>query len=76
MAKRVTYHVTGERGDWAVKREGSSKPVSTHRSKEAAVDSGRKHAKSEDLGQLKIHKEGGRIQTEHTYGNDPKRSKG
>lgn len=26
--------------------------------------------------QLVIHKKNGRIQTEHTYGNDPRRSKG
>jgi hypothetical protein len=32
-------------------------------------------AKADD-GQLVIHKQNGRIQTEHTYGNDPRRRKG
>ncbi len=45
--------------------------------KQPAVDAGRQTAKgSADPSQLVIKKADGRIQTEHTYQNDPRRHKG
>lgn len=51
-----------------VVRVGPVKP----RKDRPCLDSGRRIAPS----QLVIHGAGGRIQTEHTYGDDPKRSPG
>ena len=38
--------------------------------------SGKELAKKAPLGQIKIHKQDGTIQTEHTYGQDPYPPKG
>lgn len=43
--------------------------------REAVVD-GRSCARSERPSQLMIHNRDGKIQTEHTYGSDPRRFKG
>ncbi len=77
MANRKTYHVTAKRGGgWNVKGENASRASSTHDTKADAVDGARKLAKSQPLGQIVIHKQDGKIQTEHTYGKDPYPPKG
>ena len=77
MSKRTVYHVTKKTGGgWNVKKEGGIRASGHFHLKEQAVDLGRTLAKSTNLGQLKIHKENGRIQTEHTYGKDPYPPKG
>ncbi|MGE0434920.1 MAG: DUF2188 domain-containing protein [Planctomycetota bacterium] len=74
---RVTYHVLPRKaGGWEVKEAGKSSASSTHDTKVAAVEAGRKLAKQHALGQLKVHKKDGVIQTEYTYGGDPERYKG
>lgn len=77
MSKRKVYHVVpNSKVGWDVKLE-NSKRVSAHTdTKAAAVDLGRDLAKKNDLGQLKIHKTDGKIQTEHTYRKDPYPPKG
>lgn len=77
MPKRTVYNVqpTGN-GDWEVKRTGADRAANVYENKQDAVDRGRGLAKQEPLGQLKIKDGRGVIQTEHTYGNDPKRHKG
>jgi hypothetical protein len=77
MANRKTYHVTpnGD-GGWNVKGQGASRASSTHDTKAEAIDRGRDLAKSQNLGQLVIHKQDGTIQTEYTYGQDPHPPKG
>jgi len=77
MARRSSYHVTKRSdGNWQVKKSGASRATSVHTTKKAAVDVGRKTAKHQDQSQLVIHKGDGRIQTEHTYGDDPHPPKG
>ena len=77
MAKRKVYHVTKRSdGEWQVKQEGASRASSVHGTKHEAVDQGRQTAKSAELGQLVIHKQDAKIQTEHTYGKDPYPPKG
>lgn len=77
MAKRKTYHVTAKTGGgWNVKGENASRASSTHDTKVDAVDRARELAKSQSLGQIVIHKQDGKIQTEHTYGKDPHPPKG
>ena len=74
---RKVYHVTptGD-GEWKVKREGVSRADSVHENKVNAVDRGRELAKSGGLGQIIIHGQSGKIQTEHTYEKDPYPPKG
>ncbi len=76
MARKV-YHVTptGNR-DWKVKREGADRADSIYGNKEDAVERAKDLATSGGLGQVVIHKQDGKIQTEHTYGKDPYPPKG
>ncbi len=76
MAKRTTYHVTGSRGDWKVKRSGATRAASTYDNKADAVADAKGRAKSVPKGQVVIHNSTGRIQTEYTYGSDPNPPKG
>jgi hypothetical protein len=78
MAKRTVFHVTQNKqtDKWQVKEEGHSQPQSTHRTQGAAIDAATRLAKAEDLGQVKIHGENGKIRTEHTYVQDPYPPKG
>ena len=76
MSKRKQYHVTPRKdGNWQVKESGSERASSVHKKKSEAVDRGREIAKNQH-GQIVIHKSDGRIETEHTYGNDPSPPKG
>lgn len=77
-SRRVVYRVKPRRGRWILSSPGLRKFFDT---KAEAVALGRAIARSmwEDMGnlsQLVIHKADGKIQTEHTYGADPRRSKG
>ena len=77
MKKRQLYHVTPSPGvGWNVKKKGSRRSSGHFDIKDQAVDCGRYLAKSSGLGQIKIHKQDGKIQTEHTYGDDPVKYKG
>lgn len=77
MAKRNRFFVSPGKGkSWQVKKQGSSRPVSNHRTKDAAVERGRKEAKAAKPGQLVIQKRDGKIQEERTYGQDPHPPKG
>jgi len=72
MSKRKVYHVnTNPKGGWDVKKEGNKKSSGHFGNKIDAVVRGKELAKSGPLGQIKIHKQDGTIQTEHTYGDDP-----
>jgi|FLYL01.1.fsa_nt_gi hypothetical protein len=74
---RVKYHVTPTgKGDWKVKREGTSRADSVHSNKSDAVDRAKELAKSNPLGQVIIHGQDNKIQTEHTYEKDPYPPKG
>lgn len=72
MPSRKKYHVTANgQGGWKVKAEGASRASSSHENKTDAVQKAKELAKSQELGQVVIHKRDGQIQTEHTYGKDP-----
>jgi len=72
MAERKVYHVTKNQGTgWDVKKEGGKKASANFDTKQEAVQRGRGLAKNAPLGQIKIHGQNGKIQTEHTYGKDP-----
>ena len=76
--KRSVYHVTPAKksGGWNVKKEGNQKASSHHPKKTDAIAQGKKLAKKAPLGQIKIHKQDGTIQTEYTYKKDPYPPKG
>ena len=72
MAKRQVYHVTKNQGSgWGVKKEGGHRSSGNFNTKNEAVQRGKEMAKNAPLGQIKIHGQDGKIQTEHIYGKDP-----
>jgi len=73
MAKRKVIHVVFKKneGKWLLR--GGDGSFST---KTRAVAAAKKQAKGAGTGQVIIHKKTGGIQTEHTYGADPRRTKG
>jgi len=74
---RTVVHVTpSKKGGWDVKKEGGKRPSGHFGKKTDAVDRGKELAKKAPLGQIIIHKQDGKIQTEHTYGEDPYPPKG
>lgn len=77
MSKRRIYNVnpTGD-GDWEVKGRGADRAVKVFDNKTEAIERAKDLAQKGPLGQVVIRKSDGTIQTEHTYGEDPERSKG
>lgn len=74
---RKTYHVAPDgNGDWKVKGEGNSRASGVHANKTDAVGQAKNLAKAQPLGQVIIHGQDGKIQTEYTYGKDPFPPKG
>lgn len=71
MAKRSTYHVTKNKcSGWDVKKVGGQRSSGNFDTKSDAVQRGKELAKKVPLGQIKIHGQDGKIQTEHTYRKD------
>ncbi len=62
-------------GRWAVQTDGTQRADSLHDKKTAAVSRGRELAGNKQT-ELVIKDENGRISAKHSYGNDPRRSKG
>lgn len=76
MSKRKVVHVVPHGDDWAIKTEGAGKAAGVYDRKDEAIDRAKKMAKAAPLGQIKIHKRDGTIQTEHTYRKDPEKYPG
>lgn len=75
--KRVIYDVEPRPGgDWAAQRRGTTRAAAVTDSKAEAVLEAKRLAKQEPLAQVVIRKGNGKIQTEHTYGSDPRRTPG
>ena len=74
MAKRKVIHVTFKQreGKWHLRGAESA----VFATKAEAVDAAKREAKAATLGQVVVHKKVGGIQTEYTYGRDPRRTKG
>ena len=64
------YHVVPHNGDWAVRRENSSRVSSTHATQADAIQRGRELAQ-QTQGELRIHRPDGTIRDSDSYGNDP-----
>ena len=69
MAKKGV-HVVKSEGKWAVKKAGSARATSTHRTQKAAWKAGRQVAKK-DRSEAFLHGEDGRIKERNTYSKDP-----
>jgi len=68
--------VTKKDGHWQGKLTGADRASVTASTKAEAVERTKLLAKKAPLGQIRIHKENGQIQTEHTYGQDPQEYRG
>jgi hypothetical protein len=70
MSNKKDIHTVPSGDRWAVKREGTKTPLSTHRTKTAAEEQGIKTAKKDQVDHV-IHGRDGRIQDSDSYGSDP-----
>jgi len=70
MPKKRDIHIVPLENGWAVKREGSERASSVHRTKKEAMDRGRDQAKRDRVERVE-HGQDGRIQKSNSYGNDP-----
>jgi hypothetical protein len=77
MPKRIVYNVQpAGGGNWEVKKQRASRASNVFENKQDAIDRGRQLAKRPALGQLRVKDGEGVVQTEWTYGADPRRFKG
>lgn len=75
--ERQVYEVVPHPKDgWDVKKEGGSRASAHHGTKAEAIADARERAKAAKLGQVRVKGKDGRIQTEWTYGKDPRRTPG
>jgi hypothetical protein len=70
MSKKRDIHTVPAGGDWAVKREGTKSPLSTHHTKATAEREAVKIAKRDKVDHV-IHRRDGTIQDSDSYGPDP-----
>ena len=73
--KRVWVSPDGD-GGWNVKTQGAKRAAANFEDKADAVDRAKEIAKGATLGQVIIQKHTGKIQTEYTYGKDPRKYPG
>jgi len=72
MSDRTVFHVVPNANGWEVKREGTGQTEFLVDDKDNAVNHARDLARSSEPSQVLIHTRDGKIETEHTYGNDPR----
>ena len=72
MPQRTVVEVAPAERRWKVQVERESRPVSLFDRKTDAVAKGRELAKSAPVGQLRIKRRDGTLETEYTYGRDPR----
>lgn len=70
MGKNIHTVYNSGRGRWENKAEGNPEPISTHRTKENAVDKGANLAEKSNAEHL-IHRKDGTIGERNSYGGDP-----
>ena len=75
MMARLKVNISPDRreGGWKIEGGGGREGF---RTKDQAVRAGKTRAKAAELGQLIVKGRDGKIQTEYTYGKDPRRTKG
>jgi DNA-binding transcriptional regulator PaaX len=81
-ATRVVYHLVHRNSDdqWHLSVVGADDDVAAFASKEEARQDGerrgRQHVNRGELAQLVVHRQDGSIETEFTYGADPRETQG
>ncbi len=73
--KKSNQHVVTHNGEWAVRRENSSRVTGTFPTQREAIDAGREIARNQNS-ELVIHRPNGQIRDKDSYGNDPFPPKG
>ena len=79
MAQRKVYHIVpnpGQEKDWKIKEENIDEPLGLFSNKVEAIEKAKEIAKANEPSQIIVHREDGQIQTEYTYGDDPRKYKG
>lgn len=69
MSKK-NFHSVPKNDRWAVKQEGVTQPVSTHRTQAASEAKTRQLAKQAE-GEAVFHNRQGQIKDKDSFGNDP-----
>jgi hypothetical protein len=73
---RKVYHVTPVGDVWGVRRARRKRADSIHFFKTDAIARAKRLARAASLGQVKVHGRNGRLQTEFTYREDPRSTRG
>ncbi len=76
MSRKTVWVSPDGQSRWDVKSEGARRAAANYENKGKAVDRAKEIAKSVSLGQVIIQGRDGKIQTEYTYGEDPRRFSG
>jgi hypothetical protein len=71
QTRRAVFHVVFADG-WQIKEEGRATHEGPYQTKEDAISVAKGRARSTYLGQVIIHKQDNSIETEYTYGEDPR----
>jgi Uncharacterized protein conserved in bacteria (DUF2188) len=76
MNKRVIYNVVHKHDEWHVVHGGTNFCEGRFKSKADAIDRARDLAMHEEVGEMRIVKMDGSIQSEVTFGRDPQTVEG
>ena len=76
MSRKQVHVVPSSSDRWGVRLAGASKMTKCFNGKPEAIHKAKEIAKNASLGQVVIHDRHGVIQTEYTYGKDPRKYKG
>ncbi len=76
MNKRVIYSVVHKNDEWQVVKIGSNECEGHFKSKSDAIERARNLAMREEVGEMRIAKMDGSIQSEVTFGKDPQTVEG
>ncbi|MEW6203635.1 MAG: DUF2188 domain-containing protein [bacterium] len=76
MTRKVVHVTSRNEGKWAVKIQRSQRAFGVYENKPEAIQVAKHIAKNAPLGQVIVHKRGGKIQTEYTYRKDPEKYPG
>lgn len=73
--KKVWVSPDGK-GGWDAKTQGAGRAAGNYADKADALEKAKEVAKNAPLGQVIVQGRDGKIQTEYTYGQDPRRTPG
>ena len=76
MARNRYFFDPNSKGGWDLKKEGAKRATRHFDTKEEGLGFSRPFVQEQQDSQLIIKKKDGVIQTEHTYGTDPKKYPG